>query len=79
MAHVHYFISWGPITPNFVNIRPSFVELSLGYNPEALKKETRLFFFGNSIKDISYQYENLKKSPLKLEMQKNLMQLVSLL
>ena len=48
---------------------PSSDELSLGCNPEALKKETRLFFFGNSIKDISYQYENLKKSPIKLEMQ----------
>ena len=57
---------------------PSSDELSLGCNPEASKIETQLFF-GNSIKNTSSPYKNLKKSPLKLEMQNFRMQLVSLL
>ena len=52
-------------------------ELSLGCNPETLKKKLNTFF-GNSIKDTSKLYKNLKKSPLKLEMQNFRMQLVSL-
>ena len=48
---------------------PSSDELSLGCNPEALKKETQLFFLEIRIENTSNQYKNLKKSPLKLEMQ----------
>ena len=43
---------------------PSSDELSLGCNPEALKKKLDSFF-GNSIKNTSKS----EKSPLKLEMQ----------
>ena len=44
----------------FLIFLPFSDKLSLGCNPEALKKETQLFF-GNSIKNTSNQYKNLKK------------------